>query len=258
MPTTFLSPSQLPYRTATISNVLLNLPYVLSTDAIDLSTARLALNEVIIWLESKSTVQGSTSASFKSPKKSLKSSSSESVPSASRVSFRDSVYNEETVCALVERTKVAASTVIADRERLLSKQCAKLSELEKQLQESLLRGLIESGTQVQYVHALLLIHILTVNYVYNIYPYNVLIALECGRIYMLACFDQVQCAIEASFSFEQHAPLINLMYSLFSTALYVASQSVRHNYSRAYEHSKRGVVEFSAILRYVMRHTAAK
>ena len=105
------------------------------------------------------------------------------------------MYNEETVCALVERTKVAASTVIADRERLLSKQCAKLSELEKQLQESLLRGLIESGTQVQYVHALVLIHILTVNYVYNIYPYNVLIALECGRIYMLACFDQVQCAM---------------------------------------------------------------
>lgn len=125
------------------------LPSILSADAMDLSTARLALNEVIIWLESKSTVQGSTGGSFKSPKKSLKSSSSnENVPSASRVSFRDSVYNEETVCALVERTKVAASAVIADRERLLSKQCAKLSELEKQLQESLLRGLIESGAQV--------------------------------------------------------------------------------------------------------------
>ena len=95
-------------------------------------------------------VQGSNGGSFKSPKKSLKSSSSsnENLPSASRVSFRDSVYNEETVCALVERTKVAASAVIADRERLLSKQCAKLSELEKQLQESLLRGLIESGAQV--------------------------------------------------------------------------------------------------------------
>lgn len=78
----------------------------------------------------------------------MKNNSGENVPSASKVSFRDSVYNEESVCALVERTKVAASAVLTDRERLLSKQCAKLSELEKQLQESLLRGLIESGMQV--------------------------------------------------------------------------------------------------------------
>lgn len=64
------------------------------------------------------------------------------------MSFVGSVYSEDTVCGLVERTKVAASAVLTDRELLIGKQQALLSELEKQLSDAHSKGLSDSCTQV--------------------------------------------------------------------------------------------------------------
>jgi hypothetical protein len=58
------------------------------------------------------------------------------------------VYSEDTVCGLVERTKLAASAVLTDRELLIGKQQALLSELEKQLSDVQTKGHVDSGMQV--------------------------------------------------------------------------------------------------------------
>ena len=112
----------------------------------DLRSSHAALNEVIVWLESKASYPGGTGTSLLSPKK-----ASDNGRSIHKISFADHAYDDDvTVCQLVERTKVAASTVLTDRELLIVKQQALLAELEKQLNDAHARDL---GSQVQGAHS---------------------------------------------------------------------------------------------------------
>ena len=97
-----------------------------------------------MWLESKASYPGGAGGSFLSPKK-----AQDNGRSTHKISFADLAYDDDvTVCQLVERTKLAASSVLTDRELLIVKQQALLAELEKQLNEAHARDI---GSQVRRV-----------------------------------------------------------------------------------------------------------